>query len=435
MSVQPSAPVVAAQVAAQVAANSPRLILTLSTSAFALMFAVWLMFGMLGVPIQKEFGLSTVEFGWLTAITILNGALWRLPLGILTDRLGGRMVMTLVMLAGAVPCALISFATSFPQLLLFAFLVGLVGNSFSVGIAWNSAWSSKERQGLALGIFGAGNIGGSLTKLGGPLLIGLVPAAGLLGGIIPGGWRAVPMIYALALVLGAVAVWLLSPSPDRKPSRGRTLTAMLAPLADLRVWRFGLYYVMLFGGFVALSLWLPHYYVGVYQISLGHAGLLSALFVFTASLMRPVGGWFADRCGARPMLYLVFATIFLTCIPLALPASILAINLPTFTVLTVLLGVAMGVGNSTVYKYITTYFPKDVGAVGGLVGTLGALGGFALPILFGYLDAGTGLPQSVFLVMLVLLAVCFLWLHLVVIRIKRREATAPSVSDGAFQTA
>ncbi len=418
------------------AAKTPRLVLTLSTCAFALMFAVWLMFGMLGVPIQKELGLSTVQFGWLTAITILNGALWRLPLGILTDRLGGRMVMTMVMLAGAVPCALISFATNFPQLLLFAFLVGLVGNSFSVGIAWNSAWSSKERQGLALGIFGAGNVGGSVTKLCGPLLISLVPAAGLLGGIIPGGWRAVPMIYALALVLCAVAVWLLAPAPDRKPSRGRSLAAMLSPLADLRVWRFGLYYVMLFGGFVALSLWLPHYYVGVYQVSLGVAGLLSAMFVFTASLMRPVGGWFADRYGARPMLYLVFTTIFLTCIPLALPASICVINLPTFVALTVVLGVAMGIGNSTVYKYITAYFPQDVGAVGGLVGTLGALGGFALPILFGYLDAWSGLPQGVFMVMLVLLTVCFLWLHLVVMRIKRQPAVmTQTIADRELQTA
>ena len=145
-----SADLSAGQSAGQSTGNAPRRILILSTTAFALMFAVWLMFGVLGVPIQKELGLSTVQFGWLTAITILNGALWRLPLGILTDRLGGRMVMTLVMLAGAVPCALISFATSFPQLLLLAFLVGLVGNSFSVGIAWNSAWSSKERQGLAL---------------------------------------------------------------------------------------------------------------------------------------------------------------------------------------------------------------------------------------------------------------------------------------------
>ncbi|MBA3710425.1 MAG: MFS transporter, partial [Planctomycetes bacterium] len=183
-------------------------VLLLSTAAFTLLFAVWLMFGVLGIPIRKEFALTPVQFGWLTAAAILSGALLRLPLGILTDRVGGRSAMTVLLLITAVPCALVGFAHSYAQLLVLAVCFGIGGNSFSLGIAWNSAWFPRERQGLALGTFGAGNVGASLTKLIGPLLIALVPAAGFVGGAVPGGWRFVPLLYAALLVAMAAVVWV-----------------------------------------------------------------------------------------------------------------------------------------------------------------------------------------------------------------------------------
>ena len=154
-------------------------VLTLSTVAFTLLFAVWLMFGVLGVPIKEEFHLDTVQFSWLTAIAVLSGSIWRLPLGIWTDRVGGRRLMTLLLLATAVPTLLVAHATTFTQLMVCAFCFGIAGNSFSVGIAWNAAWADRERQGFALGIFGAGNVGASITKLIGPALIALVPAGGI----------------------------------------------------------------------------------------------------------------------------------------------------------------------------------------------------------------------------------------------------------------
>ena len=397
-------------------ASTPLRVLTLSTTAFTLLFAVWLMFGVLGVAIKAEFGLTTVQFAWLTAIAILNGAIWRLPLGILTDRLGGRLVTTVLLLLTAIPCFLVSYATSYTELMIYAALVGIAGNSFSVGIAWNSAWFAKDRQGLALGVYGAGNIGASVTKLIGPILITAIPASGWFDGIIPGGWRFIPIIYTVALVLMAVVIWFGSPKNDRRPAVGRKLSVMLQPLRSIRVLRFGLYYVLLFGGFVALSLWLPNYYTTVFGLSLGKAGLLSACFIFTTSLLRPVGGWLSDKIGARPVMYGVFTTLTACLLPLAL---ITDIPVWAFTALTVILGVAMGMGNSTVYKYITDYYPKDVGAVGGLVGTMGALGGFLLPLLFGYLYAWTSMPQSTFGVLLFLLTICFVWLHLSVRGLKR----------------
>ncbi|MBM4361458.1 MAG: MFS transporter, partial [Deltaproteobacteria bacterium] len=274
----------------QVSERDRRRVLTLSTVAFTALFAVWLMLGVLSVPIRAELGLSEVQVGWLAAIAVLNGALFRLAFGIWTDRIGGRLMMTALLLATAVPCALVSRADSYGELMLAAALYGFAGNGFSVGVAWCSAWFPPERQGFALGIFGAGNVGASVTKVAGPTLIALVSAP-LLGGLVPAGWRAIPVLYAAMLVVLAAATWLLSPSQDLRPGKGRSLASTLGPLREIRVWRFSLYYVVVFGAYVALSVWLPKYYVDVYGLSLRSAALLAALFIFPASLLRPLGGY------------------------------------------------------------------------------------------------------------------------------------------------
>jgi nitrate/nitrite transporter NarK len=178
-------------------------VLTLSTTAFTVMFAVWLMFGVLGIPIRKEFGLTDVQLSWITSVAILNGSIWRLLTGIGADRWGGRIVMTVMLAVTAVPAYLVSQAHSYGQLLVFAFLVGFAGNSFSVGISWNSAWFPRNRQGTALGVFGAGNVGASVTKLIGPAMITAIPA-GLFGGIVPGGWRIVPDVGAVGGLVGGL---------------------------------------------------------------------------------------------------------------------------------------------------------------------------------------------------------------------------------------
>lgn len=391
---------------------SPSRVLWLSTAAFTLLFAVWLMLGVLAVPIKAEFALTKPQFAWLAAIAVLSGSILRLPLGMLTDRIGGRKMMTAILLLTSVPCFLLSRAHSYAALMLYALLFGVAGNAFSIGIAWNAAWFSREKQGFALGTFGAGNVGASVTKLIGPGLIAIVPAAGL--GVIPGGWRFVPVMYTVALWAMAALVWWGTPKQDQTPGAGRSLSAMLQPLKQPRVWRFGLYYVVVFGAYVALSLWLPNYYTTVYGLKLSHAALLTALFIFPASLLRPLGGWLSDRYGARPVTYAVFIAMALVCVPLALPHSFINLGPAAFTFLTVALGVGMGIGKASVYKYIPEYFPRDVGAVGGLVGTLGALGGFVLPLAFGYLDQLTHTPQSCFVVMLALVLVSFAWLHIVV---------------------
>ncbi|MBI5688436.1 MAG: NarK/NasA family nitrate transporter [Verrucomicrobia bacterium] len=437
----PAACAVAEAPAKTVAKAGQKTILTLSTLAFTLMFAVWLMFGVLGIPIRKEFGLTEVQFGWLTAIAILNGSIWRLTFGLWTDRFGGRKVLTVLVALTAIPSFLVAYASSLSQLMIYAFLVGMAGNAFSIGIAWNSVWFPRHQQGFALGVFGAGNVGASVTKFIGPALITLVPAAGLLGGQIPGGWRFVPFLYGILCIVMAAAIWTLCPAQDHTPGAGRSLRELLRPLKQMRVWRFSLYYVVVFGAYVALSVWLPKYYVDVFKMPLQQAALLTALFIFPASLLRPLGGWLADKFGARRIMYWVFGSMLVALIGLSAPNGHIVLYVPEkiaaggqmetmrfvmgpwlFTFLVFIVGCGMGIGKAAVYKYIPEYFPKDVGAVGGLVGLLGALGGFFLPPLFAYAMQATGIPQTTFIILFLVTAVSLLWLHFVVQRLLR-EAT------------
>lgn len=415
-------------------------VLWTSTVAFTLMFAVWLMFGILGKPIQEEFGLTETQLSWISALAVLNGSLWRLPAGMLADRVGGRRVMAAMLAVTAVPAFLVSRADSYGMLLVLAFLVGFAGNAFSVGIAWNAAWAPRERQGFALGLFGAGNVGASVTKLVGPPLIAATAGGTVVLGL-QGGWRLVPVLYAVLLLVMAVLLWVLTPSQDRVPGASTPLREMLAPLSQPRVWRFSLYYVAVFGAYVALAAWMPLYYIDTFGVSLTTAGLLTALFIFPASLLRPVGGWFSDRWGARRAMYGTFAVMLLTTGVLMMPDGHVVVahadgsqtehlaysmHVVPFTLLLFLLGCAMGVGKAAVFKHIPEYFPGRVGPVGGLVGTLGGLGGFALPPLFAYTTAWSGLPTSTFLVLFLLTAVCLVWMHLTVVRMLHERS--PEVS-------
>jgi NNP family nitrate/nitrite transporter-like MFS transporter len=370
----------------------------------------------------------------LIAAAILSGAVLRLNFGIWADAYGGRRVMGLLLLGTAISSYLFSRAVTYNQLLVCAVLFGLAGNSFSAGISWNSAWFPSRLKGTALGIFGAGNVGAAGTKLLVVFVPGIlmaVPAAGYLGGAIPGGWRFIPALYSGLLVLMALAIFYFSPYPDHQPGQGRPLLETLSPLRHVRVWRFGLYYFVVFGAYVALSAWLPKFYIDTYRVPLSTAALLAATFILPASLLRPAGGYLSDRWGPRSVTYAVFIVMTIALVLLSLPSTL---GLWTFAGLVFLLGCAMGIGKASVYKYIPDYFPDDVGAVGGVVGMLGALGGFFLPPMFGMLGRWSGVPQMAFLALLGLTVWSLAWLHLTVARL--RAATpdnAVTISGDAEQ--
>lgn len=403
-------------------------VLWIGTVGFTLMFAVWLQFGVLSVPIAEEFGLSNSQVAWLIAVAALNGSLWRLITGIMADRWGGRSVMAVLMVMSAIPTYFVIYANSYTQLLIFAFLIGMAGNSFTIGVSWVSAWYPKDQQGLALGIFGAGNVGASVTKLVAPLLLAVLPAGGFLGGLIPGGWRFIPVMYALLLLVMAATTWFGSPKSDITPGAGVPLVQQFRVLSRLRVWRFSLYYVVVFGAYVALSGWMPTFYVKNFGLDLGMAALLTAMFIFPASLLRPLGGWLSDRHGARPIMYISLCTMVFASGAMMVPS-----NVWLFTALLFVVGIAMGVGKAAVFKHIPEYFPRDVGAVGGLVGLIGGLGAVALPPLFAYVQEWTGLSMqsATFGVLFAIALISLVWMQVVVSHDHRDSGHLPTADRSA----
>jgi NNP family nitrate/nitrite transporter-like MFS transporter len=394
--------------------------LGLSTLAFTLCFAAWTIFSILGVAIKAELALTDTQLGLLMATPILTGSVSRIFLGVLTDRLGGRWVFGLLMLA-----------TSYYLLLAAALGVGLAGGSFIVGVTYTAAWFEPKRQGTALGIFGAGNVGSALTNFGAPFLL------------LALGWQGTAQVYALVLAGAGVAFLVLArPDPTHGDVRSRrpSLAEQLAPLSELRVWRFSLYYFFVFGAFVALALWLPHYLMAVYGLDIVSAGIITSLYTIPASLFRILGGWLSDRYGARRVMYWTLTASVVCTFLLSYPPTqyivqgiqgelrfAFAMNLVAFVLLSFVLGFFMSLGKAAVFKHIPVYYPQHVGTVGGVVGMIGGLGGFFLPLTFGMLNDVVGMWQSCFMLLFVIASGALAWMHYAIRQAERHEWAAGEV--------
>ncbi|WP_224797696.1 nitrate/nitrite transporter [Idiomarina abyssalis] len=402
--------------------------LAISTLAFTLCFAVWTIFSIIGIQIKADFNLTDTQLGLLMATPVLTGSISRMFLGIWTDRYGGRKVFSILMLLTAACVYLLTFANSYIMLLIAALGVGLAGGSFIVGVTYTAAWFNdvKEKQGTALGIFGAGNVGSAVTNFGAPFLL------------IALGWQGTAQIYATVLAIAGIVFLFLAKDDPLKETRQelqqKGFWEQLSPLGDLRVWRFSLYYFFVFGAFVALALWLPHYLIGVYELDIKTAGMIAALYTIPASLFRILGGWMSDKYGARRVMYWTFIASVICTFLLSYPSTEYAvkgvnqtynfhfeITLLGFVFLTFALGFFMSLGKAAVFKHIPVYYPKSVGAVGGVVGMIGGLGGFLLPLTFGMLNDVIGVWQSSFMLLFVIAAAALAWMHFAILRAERVE--------------
>ena len=271
----------------------PWTVIVTNTAAFALCFAVWVVFGPSVRLIARELHLPLTAATLVKTVPILIGSRMRIPVGMLADRFGPRFVMCGVMASAGVATLYLNTAHSLPNLLIGALFMGLCGTSFAVGVCSVSSWTPPNKKGTALGIFGAGNVGTAITTFCLPLLIASE------------GWRGAFRVYGFTLLAAAAAYALIARNAPIQGARPN-LTQILAPLRSLRTWRFGFYYVATFGVFVALTLTLSDIYVDAYKVSLVNAGLLSTIFTFTASISRIPGGHLADRWGARKVLQAAF---------------------------------------------------------------------------------------------------------------------------------
>ncbi|GAA4117346.1 nitrate/nitrite transporter [Aminobacter aganoensis] len=412
--------------------NAPARALAISTLAFTVCFAVWTIFSIIGVRIKQELGLSETQFGLLIGTPILTGSLVRIVLGVWTDRFGGRLVYTATMLAAAIATFLLAFAQTYAQMLVAALGVGLAGGSFAVGVAYVSRFFPSGRQGTALGIFGVGNVGAAITKFLAPFVL------------LAGGWQEVAVIWAACLGFMAFIFWFGSeddPVIRQRRIQGaqpRSFWSEFAPLRNVQVWRFGLYYFFSFGAFVALALWLPRYLIGVYGFDIVTAGMIGAAYSIPASIFRAYGGVLSDRVGARTVMYWTFGMSAIATLILSLPTAdyvVRGISGPmsfhfevgpaAFMVVAFVLGFFMSLGKAAVYKHIPAYYPDNVGAVGGVVGMIGGLGGFILPIAFGALNDLTGLWSSCFMLLFAIVVASLVWMHLSIRRLSRDSAGEP----------
>ncbi len=403
---------------AETPADGAAQVLWTSTIAFTACFAVWTIFSIIGLGVKDELGLTETEFGLLIGTPILTGSLTRVVLGVWADQFGGRRVFAGVMLAASLATFLTSYADTYVELLIAALGVGIAGGSFSVGITYVSKFYPQSRQGTALGIFGAGNVGAAVTKFLAPFVM------------VAMGWQAVAQIWAAGLAVMAVLFLLLTrEDPDqarrkREGAKAASMREQLAVLRNIQVWRFALYYFFVFGAFVALALWLPRYLMGVYHLDVRTAGMLAAFYSVPASLFRIYGGRLSDRYGARAVMYVTFAVSVLCTFMLSYPPTTYiiegvqgpitfrtAMGLIPFLVTIFVLGFFMSLGKAAVFKHIPVYYPKHVGAVGGLVGMVGGLGGFVLPLAFGALNDLTGVWTSCFALLFVLVSVALAWMH------------------------
>ncbi len=345
--------------------------LTLGTGAFALCFAVFGSLSAMMPILSKQMHLTPMQKSIAVAVPVLLGSLGRIPLGMLTDRFGGRIIFSIVMFLTILPAVLMGNVHSYSQLITYGFFIGIGLASFSVGVGFVSGWYSAAKQGTALGVYGAGNIGQSLAAFGSPFI---AAAFGMKWGF----WTFGLLLSVWFLIFAAFA----RNAPRKAPPKSFADT--ISPLASSRSWILSLYYFLTFGGFVAMAIYLPIFLTESFKLTPQQAGLRTAGFVVLATVTRPLGGILADKVGGRAILKWVFPatavfSIFLAC-PLILTFTIGALGVAAF----------IGLGNGAVFKLVPEYFPQSVGSVTGIVGAAGGLGGFFPPLILGVIKQQTG---------------------------------------------
>lgn len=394
--------------------RSNPLALSLALAAFTVCFFAWSMFGPLGPTLQDHLHLTDFQLAVVVAIPVVLGSLLRIPIGILTDRYGGRAVFPALMAYSVVPLVLLAlFHSSFATVVVLGFLLGVTGSSFAVGVPYVNRFYDKRRQGFALGIYGMG--------MGGTVIAALtMPKIAKHWSLAAPFWIAAALMAAMAVVF-----WLAAPDARPDPSSGKL--SFTAPLGvfrrSIRAWALTLFYFLAFGGFVAMFLYLPKLLTGVHHLTKTDAGYRAAGFALLAVLARPAGGWLSDRIGAERVLRISFAaTIMLAAVLAGTYKHMVPLTICCLTV-----AVALGLGTGAVFKLVAAWFPGEVGAVTGVVGAAGGLGGFFPPLVMALVKTLTGSYALGFALLGAVAVGCLV----VLMSLGRPQAEPPRVPVGA----
>lgn len=382
-----------------------------ATIAFAVSFAAWSLLSPLATLLQTQYHMSDVQISILIAIPVILGSIARIPMGVLTDRFGGRRVMTALLLFSAIPCLGLLSAGNYTALVIWAFFLGMAGSSFAVGIPFVSRWFGSEQQGLVAGIFGMGNIGTAISARLAPQIAK------------NSGWHTVFLVFAIVLFVTAIAFYFVATDAPVRPGPTKTMTQRLSVLKENRlVWLFSLFYFVTFGCFVAFGLYLPKLLTDLYKLDKIDAGNRTAIFVVFATLARPVGGWLSDKLGASRVLTGTFTVVILAALILAFQTQIVIL-----TICYLVSAVFLGMGSGAVFKLVPQYFAKDAGTVTGLVGAAGGLGGFFPPLIMGVVKSTLGNYSVGYLLLALTSGIC---LFLLIRVLNNPQAMQQSMAQG-----
>ncbi|MCW3173924.1 MFS transporter [Shewanella subflava] len=398
--------------------------LLFATLAFAANFSVWTLYAAAVIPFTEQLGFSLTQLGVLLASPMLTGALSRIPAGLLVGQFNAKKLFSLQMLLCIPPLVLLPLATDYTNLLLVGLWIGLSGSSFTFGINYINDFFSRKIQGTIMGVFGVGNAGAAINLVFAPIIIELW------------GWSYLGPVYAVGLVIIAWLFFWLAPNPSEQvqqltakthPRAGTGISNIISTMKNLHVWALGLYYYFVFGSFLALLMWLPYYYMQAYQLNIKQAMAFTLFFVATSSVVRALGGWFADKYGGRTVNWSVFWVCLVCLFFLSYPPTTMtihgvnqdvhltvSINVWVFTGLLFIIGVAQGFGRASVFKVIHDQYPNNIGVVGGVVAAIGALGGCSLPILFGLSVDLIGIYSASFMVLYGILALCMMAMYMAI---------------------
>jgi NNP family nitrate/nitrite transporter-like MFS transporter len=346
--------------------------LALQTISLAISFMVWVLISSLLPYIKADVPLTSNQLAWVTAIPVILGSLLRIPLGFFTKRFGSRSMFVAGFIILIIPVTYLSYSRTFFDLMISGFLLGLGGAAFSIGVTSLPKYFSREKQGTVNGIYGVGNIGTAVTSFSAPILANAM------------GWQTTVRCYLLLLAVFIVVFLILG---DRKEEKAKV--AFFGQFGKVyksqKLWFFCLFYFITFGSFVALTLYLPNFFVNQFSLDKVDAGLRTAGFIVLATLMRPIGGLLSDRFNPYTVLTYVFAGLTVSGILLSI-----GMKMPLFTVGCLSVAVCGGIGNGAVFKLVPYHFPNEIGIVNGIVSAAGGLGGFFPPLILTVLFGVTG---------------------------------------------
>jgi MFS transporter, NNP family, nitrate/nitrite transporter len=382
--------------------------LVLATLAFAVAFTAWSLISPIAKQIQQSLQLDDFQKSVLIAMPVILGSLLRIPMGLLTDRFGGRKVFTALLAFTLVPVAFLGIANSFWSYVLGGLILGLAGASFAVGVPFVNRWFTPDKQGFAIGVFGVGNIGTAVALFSMPAL-----ASSL-------GRQDAFWSYMVPVALMAIIFWVFARDAPGLV-QPKSLSDSLSVLGTEKMaWVLSLFYFLTFGGFVAIANYLPTLLQEWFKMTPTDAGLRAAGFTVVATLARPLGGWLSDKLGGKTILTWVFTLGPVGALGLAWLASNPTLELAT--VLFLITAAGLGLGNGAVFKLVAQFFPKNTGLITGIAGCAGGLGGFFPPLVLGFVKGAAGSYVIGFVLLALFAALC-----LAMVLSLRGAASAPPV--------